>query len=42
MFGPSVANRLLTRLAGNKPAGNAPLPQLTNRKRQVLDLVAAD
>ncbi len=41
VFGPSVANRLLTRLADSQPAVNAPLPQLTNRERQVLDLVAA-
>jgi DNA-binding NarL/FixJ family response regulator len=41
VFGPSVANRLLTRLADQQPAVNATLPQLTNRERQVLDLVAA-
>ena len=41
VFGPSVANRLLTRLTDHQPAVNAPLPQLTNRERQVLDLVAA-
>ncbi|MEO5610175.1 MAG: response regulator transcription factor [Ornithinibacter sp.] len=40
VFGPSVANRLLARLVGHEPAVNAPLPQLTNRERQVLDLVA--
>ncbi len=41
VFGPSVANRLLTRLAHRETAVNPPLPQLTNRERQVLDLVAA-
>ncbi len=41
VFGPSVANRLLIRLTDHETAVNAPLPQLTNRERQVLDLVAA-
>jgi DNA-binding NarL/FixJ family response regulator len=42
VFGPSVANLLLSRLTQPAPAATAlPLPQLTTRERQVLDLVAA-
>ncbi len=41
VFGPSVANRLLSRLAHPSPAGEPAFPELTARERQVLDLVAA-
>ncbi len=41
VFGPSVANRLLARLTERGPTAVAPLPQLTTREREVLDLVAA-
>jgi DNA-binding NarL/FixJ family response regulator len=41
VFGPSVAGRLLSRLASQEPVASTALPQLTTRERQVLDLVAA-
>ena len=40
IFGPGVARRLATYLAPPGPAAVRPFPELTDREREVLDLVA--
>jgi DNA-binding NarL/FixJ family response regulator len=40
LFGPGIAARALTFLAGGRASGPAPFPDLTDREREVLDLVA--
>ncbi|TIC88971.1 response regulator transcription factor [Nocardioides sp. GY 10113] len=40
VFGPQVAARMLAHLSGEGPARGRPFPQLTERERDVLDLVA--
>jgi len=40
IFGPSVAQRILTLFAGGMPSAE-PFPELTAREREVLDLIAA-
>lgn len=41
LFGPGVAARAVSYLAGARQAGPTPFPDLTDREREVLDLVAA-
>jgi DNA-binding NarL/FixJ family response regulator len=40
LFGPGIAARALAFLAGGRASGPAPFPDLTDREREVLDLVA--
>jgi DNA-binding NarL/FixJ family response regulator len=41
IFGPSIARRVVAWFSAPKPAASAAFPQLTDREREVLDLVAA-
>lgn len=41
LFGPAIAARLLGFFAGKPAAPPAPFPELTEREREVLDLIAA-
>ena len=41
VFGPALAARIAQLLSAGSAAAPAPFPQLTERERQVLDLVAA-
>ena len=41
IFGPGVASRVLQHFADPPAANDVPFPQLTDREREVLDLVAA-
>ncbi|BCL13329.1 response regulator [Micromonospora sagamiensis] len=40
LLGPGIAGRAVGRLTGERGAGPPPLPELTGREREVLDLVA--
>jgi len=40
VFGPDISRRILTFLAPGAPRPTPPLPELTDREREVLDLVA--
>jgi DNA-binding NarL/FixJ family response regulator len=40
LLGPEVASRALRYLSGARTAGPRPFPELTDREREVLDLVA--
>jgi DNA-binding NarL/FixJ family response regulator len=40
LLGPRVAAHAVGRLTGGRPGGEPPLPELTGREREVLDLVA--
>ncbi|MGH8902828.1 MAG: LuxR C-terminal-related transcriptional regulator [Egibacteraceae bacterium] len=39
-LGPEIARRAVSYLSGARTAGGPVLPELTNREREVLDLVA--
>jgi DNA-binding NarL/FixJ family response regulator len=41
VFGPSVAARMLGLLGGPAPVADVPFPTLTDREREILDLLAA-
>jgi DNA-binding NarL/FixJ family response regulator len=41
IFGPGIARRVLTFLTTPQPAAAEPFPELTDREREVLDLIAA-
>jgi DNA-binding NarL/FixJ family response regulator len=40
LLGPAVANRAVAYLSGARTAGGVAFPELTDREREVLDLVA--
>ncbi|MEV0329990.1 response regulator transcription factor [Micromonospora echinospora] len=40
LLGPGIAGRAVGRLTGVRTSGSSPLPELTGREREVLDLVA--
>jgi DNA-binding NarL/FixJ family response regulator len=41
IFGPGIAQRMLTFLSGTQPAVDYPFPQLTERERLILERLAA-
>lgn len=40
IFGPAIARRLMTYFASAPPAGGAAFPELTDRERELLELIA--